>query len=105
VRIARKDRPAHDGTVWETVDPDGRRVVLTFSRWRHIVERHSELAQARDEILAAVASPGVRRPGHEPGEEWFYGAGVGPTHWVRVVVHFEGAIGSITTAFPRRALP
>ncbi len=28
--------------MWETVDPDGRRVVLTFERWRHIIWRHAE---------------------------------------------------------------
>jgi len=91
--------------VWEAIDPDGRRVVLTFEDWRHVVERHPELASAREAILRAVAAPAARRPGHEAGEEWFYGQGFGPSRFVRVVVHFEGASGSITTAFPRRVLP
>lgn len=91
--------------MWQTVDPDGRGVVLTPERWRHIVERHAELALNRENILAAVAAPEARRHGHEQDEEWFYGRGFGPSRWVRVVVHYEGAKGSITTAFPRRALP
>ena len=91
--------------MWETIDPDGRRVLLTFARWLHIVERRPVFESALHEILAAVAEPSIRRPGHAPNEEWFYGTGFGPSRWVRVVVHYEGSIGSITTAFPRRDLP
>jgi hypothetical protein len=91
--------------VWETTDPDGLRVTLTFARWRHIVERHPELAAAREAILRAVAAPAARRAGRDLDEQWFYGQGFGPSRFVRVVVHFKGGSGSITTAFPRRALP
>jgi hypothetical protein len=91
--------------MWETVDPDGRRVVLTFERWRHIVARHPELADLRDAILDAVATPREHHAGHERNEEWFYAHGQGPTRFVRVVVHFGEASGRITTAFPRRRVP
>jgi hypothetical protein len=91
--------------VWETIDPDGRRVLLTAARWQHIVERRPLFDSALHEILAAVTYPCARRPGHRSNEEWFYGAGFGPTRWVRVVVHYEASLGSITTAFPRRDLP
>jgi hypothetical protein len=91
--------------MWETRDPDGRRVVLTDERWRHIVERHPELRELRVAILLAVAEPHAHRPGHQRCEEWFYGRGFGPSAYVRVVVHYERGLGSITTAFPRRALP
>ncbi len=91
--------------MWETADPDGRRVVLTFAQWRHVVERHPELASNREQILATVADPADRRNGHEANEEWFYGRGVGPSRWIRVVVHYAQGEGSITTAFPRRTLP
>ena len=64
--------------MWETTDPSGRRVVLTFERWRHILQDHPELAHARDAILEAVSAPAAHHPGHEPGEEWFYGRAFGP---------------------------
>ena len=89
----------------ETTDPDGRRVLLTQSRWRHIAEQHPELASSRDAILTAVALPVASRPGHEPNEEWFSARGVGGSGWVRVVGHYHESVGSITTAFPRRDLP
>ena len=91
--------------MWETTDPDGRRVLLTQPRWRQIAEQHPELASSRDAILAAVALPEASRPGHEPNEVWFYARSVGPSGWVRVVVHYHESVGSITTAFPRRDLP
>ena len=57
-------RPSgHDRAMWETVDPDGRRVVLSFDRWRHIVEEHGELEPYRTALLAAVSAPDQRIPG------------------------------------------
>jgi hypothetical protein len=91
--------------VWEVVDPDGRRVVLTFERWRHILDRRPALKGNLEDVLATVAHPVARRRGHRPNEEWFYGAGFGPSRWFRVVVHYEKGTGSITTAFPRRRVP
>jgi len=91
--------------MWETTDPDGRRVLLAQPRWRQIAEQHPELTSTRDASLAAVALPEASRPGHEPNEVWFSARSVGPSGWVRVVVHYHESVGSITTAFPRRALP
>ncbi|MEX2645347.1 MAG: hypothetical protein WD249_03700 [Gaiellaceae bacterium] len=91
--------------MWETIDPDGRRVVLTHERWRHIVEEHEELGLEPSDILAVVAEPEHRLPGRGPQEEWFYRGGAGPSRWVKVVVHYEQTFGRIVTAFPRRALP
>jgi len=91
--------------VWETVDPQGRRVVLTRHRWLHICSRHGELEVKPDVLLEAVARPDRRAPGRERGEEWFYLEGAGPSRWIRVVVHYEGARGLILTAFPRRSFP
>ncbi len=65
--------------MWETNDPEGLRVVLTAARWHHIVERHSEFPHLRSEVLRTVDSPGLRRPGRDPGEEWFFLEGVGPS--------------------------
>lgn len=94
-----------DARVWETRDPDGRLVVMTRERWRHVLDDHPELADAREAILDAVAGPVARRAGRNVGEEWFYGHGFGPSRLVKVVVHFRGDVGSITTAFPRRGFP
>lgn len=91
--------------MWETVDPDGRRVVLTFERWRHIGEDHAELARQRGDVLAAVANPDERLNGRDPGEVSFYRRTARPSRWVKVVVHYEGSEGRIVTAFPRRWSP
>jgi len=91
--------------MWETIDPDARRVVLSFDSWRHIVEEHGELESHRRRVLAAVSNPDRRMAGRLPNEEWFYLATARPTRWIKVVVHFEGDIGRIVTAFPRRRFP
>ncbi len=91
--------------MWETVDPDGRRVVLTFERWRHIVWRHAELADDLVGVLAAVAEPQERLSGGSTLEEWYYRREIGPSRWVKVVVHYEEGEGRIVTAFPRRLFP
>jgi len=91
--------------MWETVDPDGQRVVLTLDRWRHIAVEHSELGDIRKALLRTIAEPHRRIRGRVPGEEWFYRQGIGPTRWVRVVVHYGPEGGRIVTAFPRRRFP
>lgn len=91
--------------MWQTTDPDGRRVALTFERWRHIVDRHRELGRSRRAVLAAVSHPDERLPGREPGEEWFYGRETERGRLIKVVVHFDGGRGLIVTAFPRRSIP
>jgi len=91
--------------VWETTDPEGRRVVLTFERWRHIVDRHRELRRHRDTVLGAVRDPHERLPARRPSQEWFYGWSPQQVQWIRVVVHYEGDRGFIVTAFPRRSIP
>ena len=98
-------RRGHDRRVWETTDPDGRRVVLSFSRWHHILDKHGELGRQRDTVLEAVARPDERLPGRKAHEEWFYRRTARPSRWVRVVVHYEGDRGLIVTAFPRRLFP
>jgi hypothetical protein len=78
---------------------------MSSESWRHIVNGHPELDVVPDVILDAVAAPDQRSPGRETGEEWFYRGGVGPSRWLRVVVHYEHEHGRIVTAFPRRAFP
>jgi hypothetical protein len=91
--------------MWHSVDGQGRRIVLSKARWKHIQERHPELAVSPEDLLDAVVHADQQRAGHEVGEEWFYRRSPGPSRWIRVVVHFDGGEGAITTAFPRRDVP
>jgi hypothetical protein len=86
-------------------DPDGRRVALTFAAWRHVCREHPELAPFRERIMATIPAPTRRMPGRRPNEEWFYGHGFGPTGFVKIVVHYDGRVDAIVTAFPRRRVP
>ena len=91
--------------MWETIDPDGRVVTLTTERWEHVIAVHPDLDVQPQVLLNAVARPSARVPGRESNQEWFYRRGVGPSAWIRVVVHYEGDRGFIVTAFPRRVFP
>jgi hypothetical protein len=88
------------------IDPDGPRIELVAERWGHIRSRHPELAEEREAILQAVAHPTKRLDGPDaPREGWYYLVGAGPSGWLKVVVIFEGDVGRVITAFPRRSLP
>jgi hypothetical protein len=88
------------------VDPDGRAVELTEERWAHITGGHPELVRFRDEVLGTVRAPDRRLAGPTLGEAWFYKENVGPSRWLKVVVHYEsGERGWIVTAFARRRMP
>ena len=79
--------------------------MLSPDRWAHVVEEHAELDGLEAAVLGAVERPDRRIRGREPTEEWYYGGGVGPSRWIKVVVHYEGDVGRIVTAFPRRRFP
>src|SRR4051812_92828 len=81
--------------MWETLDPDGRRVALSPERWLHILERHAELELEPHTVLEVVGQPDFRLPGPRAGEERFYRSGLGPSRWLRVVVHYEGDRGVV----------
>jgi hypothetical protein len=70
-----------------------------------ILAKHRDLAVEPTAVLRAVAAPHERAPGRMAGEEWFYRRGAGPSRWLKVVVHYEGARGLIVTAFARRSFP
>jgi hypothetical protein len=103
--IGSRQRARHDRAVWETSDPHGRRVALRVRDWLHIVETHAELDVEPEVILEIVRDPDHRTPGRTEDEVWFYGAGAGPSRWIKVVVHYEHGRGQIATAFPRRTFP
>jgi len=54
-----------------TLDPDGRRVVLSEDAWRHIKRRHPDLTRRLRDVVAVVREPDRRMPGREDREEWF----------------------------------
>lgn len=91
--------------MWETRDPDGRTVVLTRESWEHIIDGHPYIGVGPEEIVDIVARPNRSTRGPMVDEEWFYRRGIGPSAWIRVVVHFEQGHGLIVTAFPRRRFP
>jgi hypothetical protein len=86
-------------------DPTGRVVELTEAGWAHIIERRPEIEGYRERLLETVARPDRWVLTATEGEEWFYSAGTGPSHWLKVVVRFEEQKGLIVTAFARRAFP
>ncbi len=91
--------------MWATLDPDARPVVLDEAAWAHIVVDHDDLQCSPRDILRCVEAPHRRLRGRRPHEEWFYVRGIGPSRWVKVVVHYEGNAGRIATAFARRSFP
>jgi hypothetical protein len=82
-----------------TLDPDGRRVVLSEERSSHIKTRHPEMSPHLGEVMRAVREPDRRAVGHVAGEEWFLVEWSGPGRWLRVVVHFDSGEGTVITAF------
>jgi len=92
-------------TLGETVDPDGRRVVLDVAGWRHIVDGHPELAPHREAVLATVAGPDHRGSDPRPGRKRCWRRGVGPSRWLMVVVDFSVVPARIVTAYGNRKDP
>lgn len=87
-------------------DPQGREVLLSLERWRHIISGHPEIESFEDEIRRAVEAPTAILAGREANEEWLYLEGAGPSRWLKVVVVFDNAErGRIITAFARRRKP
>jgi hypothetical protein len=89
----------------ETVDPDGRPVVLIRAGWDHIVRRHPEMAGRQSDVMRAVSEPQHREPDRRPGRERFWRSGEGPSRWLLVVVDFDPQPARVVTAFGNRADP
>ncbi len=86
-------------------DRQGREVLLSPERWRHIVSAHPEIEVFEAEIRRAVESPTTALAGRQPDEEWLYLEGAGPSRWLKVVVFDNESSGRIITAFARRRKP
>ena len=89
----------------ETVDPDGRLVVLDAAGWRHVIEEHPELDSHSDAVLAVVAAPDHRGPDPRPGRERYWRRGLGPTRWLMAVVDYVSVPARIVTAYGNRRDP
>jgi hypothetical protein len=84
----------------------GREIVLTDERWKHIIDRHPELAHARRALEVELQEPYFMFRGRDPDEHWLYLKKVGPTRWLKIVVVWESPSRGLTiTAFPRRMMP
>jgi hypothetical protein len=91
----------------ETIDPNGVRVLLSDALWREkIVRDHAEIAAYRAEVLRAVSAPDhvARDPNFERRTR-YYARGVGPSHWLLVVVSYEQTPARIVSAFANRKDP
>jgi hypothetical protein len=62
--------------------PAGDEVVLTTTRWSHILDEHPEVEVHRAEILETIASPHIVTDDPRPGRQRFYRSGVGPSRWL-----------------------
>jgi hypothetical protein len=89
----------------ETVDPEGRQVVLDAAGWRHIVDQHPELAPHREAVLGAVATPDHRGSDPRPGRERYWRRGSGPSRWLMVVVDYVSVPARVVTAYGNRKDP
>ncbi len=87
-------------------DRQGRDILLSTERWRHIIGAHPEIEIYAKEIHRAVKSPTTALAGREPDEEWLYLEGAGPSRWLKVVVVFDNEDrGRIIISFARRKKP
>ena len=91
-----------DEILARVLDPDDRVVVMTAERWDHIMQKHPYLGLSVFEVMEIVEFPDHRTPDPLRDRERYYGRGVGPSRWVRVVVAFDRVeVGKVLTAFPQ----
>lgn len=87
-----------------TLDPAGRRVVLTRNDGGTSSDA-TPLSRNVREIMAAVRDPAAQRQGRNEREEFFFAEWQGHLPWLQVVVHYEGDEGWIATSFRLKRLP
>lgn len=83
----------------ETVDPDGRRVILDGRTLDHLRRRRPQMLAHVDAILATIAQPDRREIDPVAGRERYYRIDLDAHRWLRVVVDFNAVPGFIVTAF------
>ncbi len=82
----------------ETVDPDGRRVLLDGRTLDHLRRRRPQMLAHVDAILATIAQPDRREPDPVAGRERYYRIDLDARRWLRVVVDFGEVPGFVVTA-------
>ena len=53
----------------ETVNPDGRIVLMERDSWDHVVERHPAMAECLAETMSVIKYPDHREPDPRAGRE------------------------------------
>lgn len=92
--------------IQSTLAPAGQEVILTAASWRHIVNRHPEMAQYRDAVIEVISNPDAVLEDPRPGRQRFYREGLGPSRLLRVIVDFNQRPALIVTAHGyRKELP
>jgi hypothetical protein len=93
--------------VGETIDLNGRRVVLFAGTWHEkILDGHPEMLPFSDAVLNTVATAShVEADSRYPARMRYFSHGVGPSRWLLVVVSYEQLPARIVTAFARRKDP
>jgi len=89
----------------ETIDPDGRHVVLDDRTLGHLARRRPQMLAHTAAILDAVHLPDVREADPAVGRERFYRRDLDPRRWLRVVVDFNETPAFIVTAFVEHREP
>ena len=83
----------------ETIDPDGRRVVIDERSLGHLRRRRPQMLRHVDAIVATIARPDRREGDPVPGRERFYHIDLDAHRWLRVIVDFSEVPGFVVTAF------
>jgi len=89
----------------ETVDPDGRRVVLDDDGWQHILEEHGEIEPHLEAIMLTVREPQHSRVDPRHGRMRYWRPELGPSRWLMVVVDFGVDPARVVTAYGIRKNP
>jgi hypothetical protein len=89
----------------ETIDPDGRLVILDDRTVRHLQARRPRMLRHAEAILDAVSRPDVRSGDPALGRERFFRRDLDPGRWLRVVVDFNESPAFVVTAFVQDNAP
>jgi hypothetical protein len=89
----------------ETVDREGRRIVLDDAGWRHILEEHQEMEVHLEAVMLTVSEPQHWREDPRPGRMRYWRPELGPSRWLMVVVDFGVDPARVVTAYGIRKNP
>jgi hypothetical protein len=96
-----------DRIVGESIDPDGKPVVLLGRVWHaKVLRHHPEMEGHADIVLRAVVAPDHTEadPAYE-NRRRYYRREEGPSRWLMVVVSYEQEPARIISAFGNRKGP